>query len=191
MHVDRLLCSSWFYFFTFSLLFVVFVSSLVIGKFFLKTTTKKIRFQLDDVVPLTYCVQVSPHRFEEQRKEESKREIHQLLDHIVNDQNMPLKEKRKRLKQVDRHFDIYRIENNELRCFAISSFKLPTQKFIGASFPRKRIYLRKSDINRRVKSGQATSPLCFPGSATYVLHDFNDIMTIVYFFTIFRFLLLI
>lgn len=101
MHVDRLFCSSWFYFFTFSLLFVVFVSSLVIGKFFFKTTTKKIRFQLDDVVPLTYCVQVSPHRFEEQRKDESKREIYQLLEHIVNDQNMPLKEKRKRLKQVN------------------------------------------------------------------------------------------
>ncbi|XP_057374612.1 DEP domain-containing protein 1B-like isoform X2 [Daphnia carinata] len=60
---------------------------------------EKIRFQLDDVVPLTYCVQVSPQRFEEQRRDESKKEIYQLLEHIVNNQNMPLKEKRKRLKQ--------------------------------------------------------------------------------------------
>ncbi|XP_032780298.2 DEP domain-containing protein 1B isoform X1 [Daphnia magna] len=60
---------------------------------------EKIRFQLDDVVPLAYCVQVSPQRFEEQRRDESKKEIYQLLEHIVNNQNMPLKEKRKRLKQ--------------------------------------------------------------------------------------------
>lgn len=42
---------------------------------------------------------VSPQRFEEQRRDESKKEIYQLLEHIVNNQNMPLKEKRKRLKQ--------------------------------------------------------------------------------------------
>ncbi|XP_046650662.1 DEP domain-containing protein 1B-like isoform X3 [Daphnia pulicaria] len=52
---------------------------------------------------------VSPRRFEEQRKEDSKREIHQLLEHIVNNQNMPLKEKRKRLKQFQAAYpEIYR-----------------------------------------------------------------------------------
>lgn len=65
------------------------------------TQTQKIRFQVDDVVPLAYCLQVSPQRFEEQRKNESDSAIRQLLEHIVNDQNMTLKEKRKRLKQVE------------------------------------------------------------------------------------------
>lgn len=61
----------------------------------------QVRFQSDDTVPLAYCQQLTPRRFERQRQNESENAIRQLLEHILNDQKMPLKEKRKRLKQVN------------------------------------------------------------------------------------------
>ena len=60
----------------------------------------QIRFDPDDAVPLTYCQQVSPKRFEQQGKDESGQAVRQLLEHIIDDKNMSLKDKRKRLKQV-------------------------------------------------------------------------------------------
>jgi hypothetical protein len=61
---------------------------------------KKIRFQpMEDSFPLAFCIQVSTDCFERQRSESSNA-IRQLLDHIINDPIMSVKEKRKRLKQV-------------------------------------------------------------------------------------------
>jgi hypothetical protein len=60
----------------------------------------QIRFDPDDAAPLTYCQQVSPKRFEQQGKDESGQAVRQLLEHIIDDKNMSLKDKRKRLKQV-------------------------------------------------------------------------------------------
>ncbi len=62
----------------------------------------QIRFDVatDDPVPFTYCRQVSRQNFEQQRHEESTLAVRQLLDHIIDDKTMSLKDKRKRLKQV-------------------------------------------------------------------------------------------
>ncbi|XP_057374613.1 DEP domain-containing protein 1B-like isoform X3 [Daphnia carinata] len=81
------------------LLAVRLVSFLMENSEAIMTVPYKLCSQVRDLLGDIQREKVSPQRFEEQRRDESKKEIYQLLEHIVNNQNMPLKEKRKRLKQ--------------------------------------------------------------------------------------------
>ncbi|KAK2725286.1 hypothetical protein QYM36_001664 [Artemia franciscana] len=55
---------------------------------------------IDDLMlPISYCLQVSPGTYESQREQKLNDALSQLLDQIVNDQKLNPKDKKKKLKQ--------------------------------------------------------------------------------------------
>lgn len=48
----------------------------------------------------SYCMQISAQEFDEQKVSTSQDAIAELLENIIKSKSLPLKEKRKKLKQV-------------------------------------------------------------------------------------------
>ncbi|KAL4236703.1 DEP domain-containing protein [Mactra antiquata] len=65
-----------------------------------KLQRTKIRYSADDTSTLHYCKQISLDEYENQRMTSSQQALASLLEEIVNDESMNLKERKKRLKQV-------------------------------------------------------------------------------------------
>lgn len=61
----------------------------------------QIRYSSDDSSSLHFCKQVSLDEYENQRMTSSQQALASLLEDIVSNKSMALKEKKKRLKQVD------------------------------------------------------------------------------------------
>lgn len=54
----------------------------------------------------SYCKQITPQEFEEQKVSTSQAAVAELLENIIKDKNLSVKDKKKKLKQV-RKVDIY------------------------------------------------------------------------------------
>ena len=48
----------------------------------------------------SYCKQISPQEFDEQKVSTSQAAIAELLENIIKNKSLPLKEKRRKIKQV-------------------------------------------------------------------------------------------
>lgn len=54
----------------------------------------------------SYCEQITPQEFEEQKVSTSQAAVAELLENIIKDKNLSVKEKKKKLKQVRNLVDI-------------------------------------------------------------------------------------
>lgn len=54
----------------------------------------------------SYCEQITPQEFEEQKVSTSQAAVAELLENIIKDKNLSVKEKKKKLKQVRNLLDI-------------------------------------------------------------------------------------
>lgn len=59
----------------------------------------------------SYCKQITPQEFEEQKVSTSQAAVAELLENIIKDKNLSVKDKKKKLKQV-RKVDIYFCEHS-------------------------------------------------------------------------------
>jgi hypothetical protein len=67
----------------------------------METLALQIRYSSDDSASLHFCKQLSLDEYENQRMTSSQQALASLLEDIVSDKSMALKEKKKRLKQVN------------------------------------------------------------------------------------------